>query len=786
MSITYLSHDEGIEKLARLLFDGKLVPIIGAGFTKGCTSAKGNVPDGNGCVTLMNNLIKKKKPDIATSTDFNTASKRFFKHVSLEQQKEFFENYFTNVSLNDYLKEFIKLSWPYIYTINIDDAIEREGDYIPVLPYQDIDTSSQSLKLVYKLHGDATHEVLRYLKDGKPTKIIFTATQYTASIASEENKTMRNAITSDYKQKNLVFIGCSLKSEPDLEFIYANSKDDVIDTAMRCVIRTGNLTDEEEELLEDYGINTVIYVNSYELFYRNFISAYNALKATECESKYTFLNPNIQVLVNDDYKTNLKYISCNEIFDSKQNCFYKSKFHTLRECTSKIEDKLKTSNGVIIRGRRFSGKTFILCTLAERFQEYTVLYFPSQLNIDEDVLRNLLKKQTNSLFLFDSNSLANTAYQLIAHSKEILENNKNKVVIATNSNETYLLDALDIEVVSIRNVFLSNELFYIRTICDKYGIIRRNNRDSNVDFLKRLQDEQKIEIPFFDHLPTTFDREELVLLVLLCMEDKVYLSDVNALNISFKKVDQLIQRMDGMVEKVPTTKRERSQHSAEKIIYNSKYCLLSIMKTLKPEQVIETITYIVSHLVNDKNRKRLCIDAVLFDTLNQLFGHAKGAGALIFKIYISLEPYLNQDMDYWLQRAKSIYRLYSNDRDKLMLAYQYAKKAASDGNGRIQVKASLTISLICCLLAKKCKNSVERFPYEMEAIHCSYTAIYSPYFENRQQNLKGELSRQKKDSYVDLIGNVCHKLSDSADDLELVYKSQQILKKLNELNGNIQ
>lgn len=787
MSITYLSHDEGIEKLARLLLDGKLVPIIGAGFTKDCISKNGKVPDGNQCVELMNDLINKQKPGTANKRDFNDVAKKFFNHVPRETQNQFFCDHFTGVSLKIYLKNFIELPWPYIYTINIDDAIETASGYKAVLPYQDIQVPTQSLKLVYKLHGDAAYEILgKKLSNGKEERIIFTDVQYIQSLTSDNNKTMRNAITSDYKQKNLVFIGCSLKKEPDLEFLYNSCKDDIVDTAIRCVIREGKLTDDDEENLESYGINTVISVNSYELFYRNFISTYSKLKAMEHEQEYVFKNPASQIIAEDDHKENIEYISCRDIFDSQKNCFYKSKFHIIRECISDIEKRLSVSNGVIIRGRRFSGKTFILSTLAEHFQAYTVLYFPSKLNIDEDILRNLLKKQTNTLFLFDSNSLANNAYQLIVNSKENLEDNKNKIVVATNSNDTYLLDALDIEAVPVSNVFYQHELDSISRACDKYGIMRRKKRESNLDYLKRLQDDQKIEIPFFDSLPTAFDREELVLLVLLCMEDKVYLSDVNALDISFKKVDQLVERMAGMLEKVPTTKKERGQHSSEKLVCNSKYCLLSIMKNLKVHEVEETITYIVSHFINDKKRKRLYINAVLFDTLNQLFGHAKGAGDLIFKVYSSLEPYLNQDMDYWLQRAKSIYRLYSNDLEKLKLAYQYAKKAASDGGDRITVKASLTISLICCLIAQRCNTPDEKFMYQKEAVQCSYTAIFSPYFENRQTNLKGELNRQRKDSYVALISDVCNEICSSTDDVEIDIMANRTLKKLRELSDGVQ
>lgn len=40
MSIKQLDHDDGIRILIKLLYEGKLTPIIGSGFTMGCQSKK--------------------------------------------------------------------------------------------------------------------------------------------------------------------------------------------------------------------------------------------------------------------------------------------------------------------------------------------------------------------------------------------------------------------------------------------------------------------------------------------------------------------------------------------------------------------------------------------------------------------------------------------------------------------------------------------------------------------------------------------------------------------------
>ena len=81
-----------------------------------------------------------------------------------------------------------------------------------------------------------------------------------------------------------------------------------------------------------------------------------------------------------------------------------------------------------------------------------------------------------------------------------------------------------------------------------------------------------------------------------------------------------------------------------------------------------------------------------FDTLNQLFGRKKGAVKLIFKVYESLEQLLSDDLHFWLQRSKSIYRLVPNQYWKLKTSYSYAKKVYMDGkNITLTTKAALSV-----------------------------------------------------------------------------------------------
>lgn len=86
MSITYYSHTDGIKLLAKMLYDEKLTPIIGAGFTRNCSSKKATVPDGNQATEIMKKMINEIRQINLSSADFNKISERFFSIVPKEKQ----------------------------------------------------------------------------------------------------------------------------------------------------------------------------------------------------------------------------------------------------------------------------------------------------------------------------------------------------------------------------------------------------------------------------------------------------------------------------------------------------------------------------------------------------------------------------------------------------------------------------------------------------------------------------------------------------------------------------
>lgn len=633
MSITYYKEEEGIAKLARLLLNENLTPIIGSGFTAGCKTETDTVPDGDKATELMQTLIKSVNNSLDLSNfDFNKTSERFYRFVNIEQRNRFFKQYFTKVSISKDLYNFIDLPWPYIFTLNIDDGIENTGLFKPVLPYKNAIIPKQSNNLIYKIHGDANYEI-SYNNDGE--NIVFSSTQYLKFLTSPQNTTIINAIQSDYKQKNILFIGCSLKNEPDLKQIYTNVKDEMPINALRAIIKRKKLSANEEIEIEDYGINTVILVENYHSFYTNFVNEFHRISANEGSDTFPFKNPKINDISNDKEQT-LEFFGNKCIFINAENSFYKSGMHIIRSIINKVEKCLTNQSAVIIQGRRFSGKTHLLCELLECFKTFDIYYFPSDIVFDEDIIKNMLNEKKDSIFIFDSNSLSDCAYQVVVHSIDNLKDNNNKIVLAVNSKDLFLSENLNTEIINLSYKFYeSNELSSINRSADKYSLIRRKRNDSNIDYLKRIINEQKINLSIGLDLPDKFTLNERIVLFLLCLKDKVYYSEISSMNISFREVGVLLDNMHGIIEKTNVSKGESSHHSAYKLVHNSKYVLLSIMSTFTQDEIVKIITYIISKTSSDSTLKRLGVETVLFDNLNQLFGNIKVQGKLFMLSMIS-------------------------------------------------------------------------------------------------------------------------------------------------------
>ena len=767
--------------LVKMALVGNLIPIFGAGFSAGCQAANGIVPNGVRAKEDMTTLIMDKgdshglSKEMINELDFFNVADLFFERVKIKDRAEYFEAKYTDVKLPPHCVDFLtKVSWPYAYTINVDDAIEKNSDFREILPYHKIKRSVTNKRLLFKLHGDANHES-EYM-DENEDYIVFSQKQYIRAMNDDDNADIYKALIADYSEKNLIFIGCSLDNEIDLQNVFNASHMYAKETS-RLVIRSKKPSIQEEMKLKNHGVNCVLITKNFEQFYISFVNEY-LRQASEKNTNYKFINPNV-IPVNDK-KESIDLISGKKIFDDKRNEFKKSSLHVLRNAVSTAIETLKSSDMLLLKGRRFSGKTFALCSLIEQYKNHDTLYFQSSTFIDESVIETLMNKQRNSVFLFDSNSLSPEGYNIVSQCKDIIFANRNKVVIVSNSNDNFLLSKIEGEIIELSNEFNEEELNFNKRLADFHGLIRRNKTDTNIDYLYRIKNEQRIDVPLFQGKEIAFTPKEKAVLIALCSLDKLYFSDVIALGMHRNEFNQMCEHLSPLIEEIDVDFNEKDRHSSTKLVHNSKLALIDILSNFDFDDIANSIIYIIRKFKPDFSRKRLYIEVILFDTMNQIFiplsnkNSRRNGGVNIPEIYERLQPYLSDDLHYWLQRAKSIYRTNSNYND-LSKAYSYAMKTYKDSRpkSRLYISAALTIALILCVMGDNSNDENKLNTYE-EAIVFADEAVNSDFYRRNPRYLNTELPKGKNTGSEKRIIIACKYVLDNSNSESLKKKAADL------------
>ena len=304
-----------------------------------------------------------------------------------------------------------------------------------------------------------------------------------------------------------------------------------------------------------------------------------------------------------------------------------------------------------------------------------------------------------------------------------------------------------------------------------------------VDYVLLLAENNTIDLAFMPKDKTVYSLHESVLLIILAALDKVYDADAIALGIPMYEVGTFITKVgEKLAQRELCSPDEATKHSAMKLVHNSKFALLKIVNGLDEEQVIESVFHIVQRCQHDYTRKRLYINVMLFDTLNQLFQDSPKRAELIKKIYDKLSELLYSDMHYWLQRAKCTYR-YAKEQSALETAYTYAKKSYDDGGQDIHYKASLTLSIICCAISEHEKGQ-DKINECRLAIRYANEAVFSDFYQQNNTSLQLDLDAKqgKSHSGIQMVVNACNFIKQNSTDMEDVEISESVLDRLHKLS----
>lgn len=760
--IQCVSYDEVSNEIIQMMRRKTIIPVIGSGFTRDCIARSGKVPSGEDYYNYMIAQIVDQNPDEMkvkelNNESFSSISSIYHKMVQAEKQQSYLLNKFTNVKLENVQKNFLKIDWPYIYTLNIDDAIENNSEFKTVLyANRDIRNSIfEQEKCVIKLHGDIK-DILKY-EDSNCE--IFDQKQYVVSI--KKNVSLLKKLTHDYEYLNLLYIGCSLSDEIDLLFSTSMANDN---NNNRYYCSTQIPTLLQKTKLEAFGITHCIVFESYDDIYEKMTDAFHQSLCITPDELEQFSTYEFKTL-GTGFELNCPYLfQGKSILNNSKIAIYPS-FFVSRSVTDKIVENINSKGTQIVVGRGCSGKTYVSYDIIRRVRDREVYAFRSKDRINNETLTLLLNKE-NCLTIFDSKVLSikqieeiilTTSERVVkSNSIIIIENKSNRdlsgLLVLMKMNEH--LEDDEIPQLEISNRFSKPKTDEINNylVTSSLGVFSENKSiaDNIINASNLLIQKNK----FSQISPLTDNVRQVSSLIVLATLGKVYASD--AINLDLvEEFEMQCKKAMPLIEKESTWVFEMSaaNNSPLKYVVNAEYWLFNQLDILAKsrkgrEKIIEAYRYIIGKLIEINGKPDLMKgekyapykDYILFDNIFQIF---RSQGTKIIRdIYQSLNDILATDPNYLHQRAKCYIRsAYKSTEEKdkekwLEMAYRdasisnssFEKRYESHENEKIMISAAhslYTAALALCHIAKL--RNYRDISINANAVKCLYKAISSPF-----------------------------------------------------------
>ncbi len=750
--VLHLSETTGKDFLRGLLLTGQCIPFVGAGFTAGEQAMGGLVPSSTKFMDMMREAINssptidKPKASSLERYTFQQLAEEYFREpiVPLDKVKTTLRDYFTRVSISSEAKrDFIRWDWEYLYTLNIDDAIERELDAIKVLPFNDF-AQHKTTQFVYKLHGDAgdavtagTHEAL---------KLVFGSADYVSSLI--KNRALISTLANDLAERHLLFVGCSLNDELDILFALAQIKATAgaATTTNRVYVTSNEPVDyESKKKLRQYGITEVLVVN-YADFYA-FVAS--------IESPHSALNSPLDPYFYSNKKSSqraknafLKYL-LQTSWNTHEDC---SELAIPRDVFKKVSDLLNEPM-IILWGRRFSGRTTLLFEILSRHSNRKRYFVPS-IAAASDVVLNAALRIKDALIGVDSGAMSYQQLQLVVRKLDQVRDNNTTIVLATSRASLSALGATLIDsALEVKDRMSASESSEINLKLEPYGLskpwrssaphlenIFALSASSVVNTLLKQQSRLHDNITRLHHQWTVNSVGKLEFSVLFYMGTRQriysryfrelaeaaglkYLADSHFADFA-KQWEPFIELEDA------DASSKRSERSMRVMVANSNaWIQYSIRQLSLKLGAVESASQIVRTFEVMNKVEDNAFELLLFDNLNSIFAENLSdlRVPVIRGVYEGLASILSSEPDYWLQRAKGLYYL-SNDVSDLLVGVEYCEKSIVQRAG---IKTSTNSKLTKAnLLGKICK--VKPHPDDMDVIRA--IEAYVDAINSRAQN----------------------------------------------------
>lgn len=762
------------EDIKNFFKNKSLIPIVGSGISCGVPTTKGSVPSGESYLKYMvdtlleNPQFTKDERSILEHEKFSAVCDYYEddENVSAEKRFSYLKDNFYHARFtdDDIRRSFFDIEWPYIYSLNIDDAIEGSSKYTTlILPNRDFrDELFNEEPCLIKLHGDIK-DIVTYKQSDK----VFTSTEYALSLT--KNASLLNKLKNDYGYQNILFIGCSLDDEIDLKTLSSAAIDfQFKDTLSRTIIFIkGEPNKLQKSKFKTYGITDVVCFDSFDAMYVFLSSVWEESSHIADEELEQYSNVSISQIKADEVDTNRNFFFWGKgLLDLKEKKITYPYYFISRDITSTIMLQLTQNKVHLVYGSRVSGKSYLLADLCSKIRDRAVIYLDGKSRLSENAFSRLLGNK-NTAVLLDIGSLNRDQFEKILLYSESIHKNESNFIICINANDSDINGIIKWKI---------RENPYINKFILRYTLSNKFKKETEIEKINMLL--PPINLPLYSYKRTLLDQliyaekmlkakgqyssthlkvnstKQLALLIILAIKESIYSAEIVNFSLD-QEIVEASKRYTPFIERVETSifEKDPSDLSSIKYSLNSKYWLRRELGEFARNEanhikIAEAYQYIIRCIIdfskqNEYRRRRLCRDYIMFDVMNDIFLDEYGGNLkLNLFIYSKLHSNLAGDFNFLHQEAKCYtnyaYGLKNNtEKEKfLCTAREFALLSLSMISQRYEntPNENLIISMahvqytIATILSDLCKtDGYENGPLLQETIDAVCVALYSPY-----------------------------------------------------------
>lgn len=786
--LNILKPEESYQSLVTFMKNKNLIPIIGAGFSCGSIAYNGRVPSGTEYKEhMIKELLKNSEFSNEDKEELTKDKMKFSELCDCYEDDEnvpkncrlkYLKNNFYEVHMDksDIRTHFFNIDWPYIYSLNIDDAIENMSEYKKIiLPNREFNEDIfNKNKCLVKLHGDIS-EIVTYKKGEK----IFTSKEYALSL--EKNAQLLNKLKNDYIYQNILYIGCSLDDEIDLkslsDFPFDRTEKDNLSKTI--FFMKGELGKLKQSKLKTYGITDVVCFENYDEMYTILERAWKESTEIQKDELSEYSTISIEYIKGTNKELNRNYYLWGKRLYDVKNCVIRYPYYFIsRNVTDKIIESMKENKIHLIYGSAVSGKSYLLADLYRKIKDREVFYLDGRSRISETALVDLIERN-NIIVLFDTGTISREQFEFLLQNAKQINNNKNNFVIIVNLNDSDMLGIIkwklkqsiiqrsDIKRYDLMNKMNDKELKNINKLLPMLNLPPYNKKRNMLDQLLYTENELKIKGKFsIEHIKVKSNKE-LALLIVLAIREKLYSSDI--VNFAFdQEIGDTLKKYSPFIERVETYDFEKapSDLSTIKYVLNSKYWLQRELGDYARQEchykdIGEAYRYIIRKVIefsgnNEHIQRKNCRKYILFDVMNDIFlNKYHGNIKLIVDIYTKLHEFLAKDFHFLHQNAKCYlnYFYYLKDesekekylkdaRELAVVAKEMAQeKYEATQNDRLLISIAHMQYTIATVICESCRMQNYLDSEEIaNTIDLVYEAILSPY---NNDDLQKERKQQR-------------------------------------------